>query len=53
MIMSKYRYLERRLGELHEGVPPAPEGLAGDGERMLPEGARLSAQTPTCIRFCG
>jgi hypothetical protein len=38
---SKYQHLERRLSELYEEVPPAPEGLAQGRERMLTEAARL------------
>ena len=51
MSTSKCRYLQRRLGEHYQAVPPAPEGLAEDRERMLPGGARLSAETPTCLRL--
>ncbi len=44
---------DRHPNEAHHllRIPPAPEGLAEDRERMLPGGARLSAQPPTCLRL--
>jgi len=49
MSTSKWRYLQRRLGQFGQEVPSAPQGLAKDRERMLPGGARPF----TCLRISG